>query len=176
VLRVRAKVLDGYEPTIDQWKQIFQSSTSRDNLWISADEHQALVRGDVPESLQRRMARFHLVDNTRGEPPMWKKDEIRDIGIKLEGSGLAGVVHLASRRGDRGYDAELKGIVEVKDGAVVRFDMVALGEFLGEGAYTRGAPKGKFPLAISFSLADGSDTADLVPPQGSRGWLEGYLN
>lgn len=47
----------------------------------------------------------------------------------------------------------------------------ALGDFLGEGPYTSGAPEGKFPLAISFTLADGSDLADRIPPQESRGWV-----
>ena len=40
---------------------------------------------------------------------------------------------------------------------------------------TRNAPKGRFPFAVAFTLADGSDVADKIPPQGSRGWLEGYL-
>jgi hypothetical protein len=88
---------------------------------------------------------------------------------------VRGVAHLATGRFERGYEAELKGVVEVKDNAVVRFDMVALGDFWGEGPFTRGAPKGKFPLAISFTLADGTDVADRIPPQGSRGWLRGYL-
>ncbi|MEO8499185.1 MAG: hypothetical protein ABI614_29320, partial [Planctomycetota bacterium] len=175
VLRVRAKVLDGYEPTEDQWQQIFQSALSRDNLWVSADEHKALVRGELPASLQQRIARFHLVDNARGEPPMWKPEEIRKLDVKLDRGELNGVAQLATGRGDRGYEAALKGFVEVKDGAVVRFDMVALGEFWGEGPFTQGAPKGKFPLAISFTLADGTDVADRIPPQGSRGWLRGYL-
>jgi hypothetical protein len=30
-------------------------------------------------------------------------------------------------------------------------------------------------LAIAFTLADGSDVADGVPPQGSRGWVQGYI-
>ena len=175
VVRVQARVLDGYEPTTDRWRTIFQNSLSRDNLWISKAEHEALVRGEVPETLQQRIARFHLVDNTRGEPPMWKADEIRQIGAKLTDGDLSGTVQLANDRGDRGFDAELKGKIEVKDGQVVRLDMVCRGEFRGEGPYTRGAPKGKFPLAISFTLADGTDVADRVPPQGSRGWLEGYL-
>ena len=67
------------------------------------------------------------------------------------------------------------GVVEVKNDTVIRFDMVAKGDFWGEGRYTRGAPDGKFPLAISFTLADGTDIADQVPPQGARGWLRGYL-
>jgi len=47
--------------------------------------------------------------------------------------------------------------------------------FWGEGRYTRRAPEGRFPFAVSFTLADGSDIADAIPPQGSRGWVGGYL-
>lgn len=53
--------------------------------------------------------------------------------------------------------------------------MVASGKFRGHGRYTKNPPAGFFPLAISFTLADGSDVADAIPPQGSRGWLESYL-
>jgi hypothetical protein len=66
--------------------------------------------------------------------------------------------------------------VETNDEGVTRFELVAHGDFKGEGPYTRGAPEGKFPLAILFTLADGSDIADKIPPQGSRGWVQGYLN
>lgn len=175
VLRVRAKVLGGYEATTNRWQRIFQAALSRDNLWVSASEHQALVRGEIPNSLQQRIARFHLVDNTRGEPPMWKPAEIRTLSMELNDGSLRGTVQLATESGDRGFDAELKGEIEVKDGRVVRFDMVCLGEFWGEGTYTRGAPEARFPLAISFTPADGMDIADRVPPQGSRGWVAGYL-
>jgi hypothetical protein len=54
-----------------------------------------------------------------------------------------------------------------------RLDLLAWGEFWGEGAYTGGAPKGKFPLVIAASLA-GAAPADRVPPQGSRD-LSDYL-
>jgi hypothetical protein len=175
VLRVRAKVLDGYEPTENPWQRIFQTAVSRDNLWVSRSEHQALVDGELPVSLQQRIARFHLVDNTRGEPPMWRPNEIRSLDVNLDDGSLRGVVHLETERGDRGYEAELMGSLDVRDGAIVRFDMVALGKFWGEGRYTRRAPQGKFPLAISFTLADGTDVADQIPPQGSRGYLQGYL-
>ncbi|MBC8353702.1 MAG: hypothetical protein H8E66_17020 [Planctomycetes bacterium] len=175
VLRVQAKVLDGYEPTTNRWQSIFQSAMSRDNLWISASEHQELVRGQVPRSLQERIARFHLVDNTRGEPPMWKKEEIRRMDMQLRNGRITGVAHLNTAREDRGYETQLLGVVDVKNGTIVRFDMVSKGDFWGAGAYTGGAPNGKFPLAISFTLADGTDIADDLPPQGSRGWLRGYL-
>ncbi len=175
IVRVRAKVMGGYEETTDPWRQIFQSAVSRDNLWITAEEHQALVRGDVPERLQRRIARFHLIDNTRGEPPMWRDEEIRHISLKISGGKLTGNVVLKTDRGDRGYEAEFRGDVTIENQKVTGFDVVALGDFWGAGPYTGGAPKGKFPLAVSFTLADGNDVADGIPPQGSRGWVDGYL-
>lgn len=175
VLRVQAKVLGGYKPAGDRWERIFQTALSRDNLWVSASEHRALATGRIPRSLLQRIARFHLVDNTRGEPPMWRPEEIRRAELKIRDGKLSGVVHLRTDRSDRGYEAELTGVVEVANGTVVRFDMVALGEFWGQGRYTPRAPAGKFPLAISFTLSDGTDLADFVAPQAARGWLRGYL-
>lgn len=175
VVRVRAKVLGGYEPTTDRWRAIFQSALSRDNLWISSAEHQALVQGQIPVSLQKRIARFHLVDNTRGEPPMWREKEIRQLKMTVRGNRIEGQVLLRTDSGERGYQAELFGELEVKAGKVVRLDLLARGDFWGDGPYTRNAPKGRFPLAVSFTLADGTDVADRIPPQGSRGWLPGYL-
>ena len=85
MVRVTAKVLGGYDETSDEWERIFQSALSRDNLWIRKDEHQSLVRGELPDSLKRRIARFHLIDNTRGEPPMWDDADIPKAGSQARG-------------------------------------------------------------------------------------------
>ena len=116
-----------------------------------------------------------MVDNTRGEPPMWRENEIKKLEGKIEKGQLRATVQLKTAKGDRGYEAELFGRVETKGGKVIRLDVVAKGEFWGEGTYTRNAPKGRFPLAIAFTLADGKDAADTIPPQGSRGWLPSYI-
>lgn len=100
---------------------------------------------------------------------------VRNSQVDLKSGQLSGSVYLETEDASRGYQAELRGEVEVKDGKVSKLQFVAFGEFWGEGRYTRNAPKGKFPLAIGFTLADGTDIADGIPPQGSRGWLEGYL-
>lgn len=175
VVRVRARVLGGYPDTDDPYRRAMQQALSRDNLWITAAEHRALVEGRLPDTLARRIARFHLVDNTRGEPPMWQPDELRQVDVELRDGRITGAVHLRTDDAERGYDAQLLGYVETDGERVTRFDVVADGHFEGEGRYTRGAPPGRFPLAIVFSLADGSDVADAIPPQGSRGWLAGYL-
>ena len=175
VVRVTSKILGGYEEPENEWRRIFQTSLGRDNLWIRADEHAALAKGQLPKSLLKRLARYHLVDNTRGEPPMWRENEIQKLEGKITNGQLRATVQLRTAKGDRGYDAQLLGKVETKNGKITRLDLVASGQFWGEGSYTRNAPKGKFPLAIAFTLADGKDAADTVPPQGSRGWVQGYI-
>jgi hypothetical protein len=175
VVRVTSKVLGGYEEPENEFRRIFQQSLGRDNLWISANEHAALAKGQLPQNLLKRIARFHLVDNTRGEPPMWNDNEIKKLEGTLRNGQLRATVQLKTAKGNRSYEAELLGHIETKKGKVTRFDVVAKGHFRGEGTYTRNAPKGRFPLAIAFTLADGKDAADTIPPQGSRGWLPGYM-
>ena len=175
VVRVTSKILDGYQEPENEFRRIFQTSLGRDNLWICANEHAALARGQLSQSLLKRLARFHLVDNTRGEPPMWRENEIQKLQGTLRSGQLRATVQLKTAKGDRGYEVELLGRIETKGGKVTRLDVVAKGEFWGEGTYTRNAPKGRFPLAIAFTLADGKDAADTIPPQGSRGWLPGDI-
>jgi hypothetical protein len=175
VVRVTSKVLGGYEEPENEFRRIFQQSLGRDNLWISANEHAALAKGQLPQNLLKRIARFHLVDNTRGEPSMWNDNEIKKLEGTLRNDQLRATVQLKTAKGDRGYEAELLGRIETKADKITRLDIVAKGEFWGEGTYTRNAPKGRFPLAIAFTLADGKDAADTIPPQGSRGWLPGYM-
>lgn len=137
----------------------------RDHLWITKSEIDALAKGTLPDALARRIARYHLVDNTRGEPPHWKRDEIRESTFALKDGVLTGSVKLGGE--ERGYEAKIDGRVEMKDGRLARFDLVVRGEFWGEGIYTPGAPKGKFPLSIAFTL-EGEGEASRVPPQGAR--------
>lgn len=174
VVDVHAKVLAGYEPTENRLKQIFQSSIGEDRLWVRKDEAEALAKGALPESLVRRIGRFHLTDFTRGEPDLWRAEELKVLDLKLAEGRLTGKAHLETADGRRGFEAELLGFVESKDGKVLRFDLVAHGQAWGEGTYTRGAPKGRFPLAVAFRLADRALEASKVPPQGARD-LGGYL-
>jgi len=175
VVRVTSKVLGGYPDRDDRRTSAMRGSLGRDNLWIRKDEAEALGRGEVPPSVARRIARYHLIDNTRGEPPMWGAEEVKKLEFSLKEGRLSGVVRLEAARGDRGFEGEILGFVEAKDGKVARIDLVAKGQFWGGGRYTGGAPPGKFPFAVAFTLAAGDDETDKVPPQGTKGWLRGYL-
>src|SRR5262249_5257718 len=116
IVRVTAKPLGGYEPAEDERQQIFKSALSRDNLWIRADEHKAPVRGELLESVKRRVARFDLIDNPRGEPTNWEVADIRKLDLELVGGKLTGSVELETKSGDRGYVADLLGYVETQNG------------------------------------------------------------
>lgn len=174
VIQVNTKVLSGYKETDNEFLKIFQRSIARDNLWILAGEIEQLKRGVIAESLSRRMARFHLIDNTRGEPNMWTGDDIESIEMSLTDDGVfRGEVEVKSSLA--GFRTKLVGIVKFDGERLQQFDIVSRGWYHGEGTYTKNAPEGEFPLAVAFRMADSSDSANVVAPQGSKGWLGGYL-
>jgi hypothetical protein len=168
-------------------------AAAQDHLWLTAEEWPALVpaaakKGDqfpVPSGIAERILRFHLIDNTRGEPPMWRQEEIRSQNLtltveeitpashrlRLEGSALL-ATDASAAKAERGYEVRLLGYLDYnpRKKAIQRFDIVALGGHWGEGTYTRGARSGRTPLGIAFELARGDTPADQVPPQGAREW------
>jgi len=140
------------------------------------EEHQALVRGELMDSLKRRLAMYNLIDNTRGEPHPWTAEEIKKLDLTLKNGVISGNVHLSNETGSRSYTCELRGSVEVKDGKVTRFDLVAKGPARGASGCTEAAkPKGEFTLAVACRLASGQDEADKVMPQGAKSWFPDYM-
>jgi hypothetical protein len=181
VVDVNTKVLDGHAPPKSQpgtiqydMEMAWKHSMGREHMWLRQDEVEALARGELPDSVKKRIVRYHLVDNTRGTPTGWTEDEIKKLQITLEKGRLQGSVQLETKKGDRGYQADLLGFIEAKDGKVTRFDMVAYGQFWGEGAHTPNAPKGKFPMAVAFKLADPSDNLYKLVPDAVRCYAD-YL-
>ena len=176
VVDVFSKITDAKWPTAkEKWEEayfaMFRASEGRDHLWITREEIASLTRGTMPDTLTRRIARFHLIDNTRGEPPMWSDTELRAAKITATPEGgklrLAGDVEATTTRKDRSYHMKLLGYVETKGDTLVRFDLVARGRFRGHGEYTAtSAPVGDFTLAIAFTLAEQASEAAKVPPQG----------
>jgi hypothetical protein len=164
---------------------------ARDHLWLTEAEWKSLIPAEprpgqvvsLPPRIAERILRFHLTDNTRGEPPMWRPEEIRSqllaltveevtsekVRLRLVGQALLATNPDASKA-DRGFDVRLLGVIgydRVKR-AIDRFDVVAVGEHWGEGPYTRGARPGRTPLGIAFELSPGTAAADRVPPQAAR--------
>ena len=170
---------------------------AHDHLWLQEDEWKALVpsspkKGEnvpLPPHVAKRILRFHLVDNTRGEALSWSSKEVRKqnlkltvtevtakaVALQLEGSALMATGE-DPETATRGYDANLLINLEynLEKKSIVRFDGVAMGSHWGIGPYTPGARPGRTPLGIAFELSSGDRPADHVPPAGTR-YLPGYL-
>jgi hypothetical protein len=164
-------------------------------MWIQADEVKELVpakreagfKYPVPEKIAERIARFHLIDNTRGEPPTWSREHVRSRRMELTVvSATADAIEL-SLDGDAvlatdadvakaavGFEVRLGGRMRysLKKDAFEKFEIVALGQHWGDHNDMQAARPGKSYLGISFEIA-GNKPGDKVPPQGSR-WLDGY--
>jgi hypothetical protein len=193
VVRVYTRILDrdrgelcrGSCPTLGGEK------AARDHLWLTEGEWKALtptgpVLGGVsalPAAVAERILRFHLTDNTRGEPPMWRLEDIRSqkmaltveevtpaaVQLRLDGSALLATDANVSRAA-RGFDVRLAGQIRYdrQKKVIDRFDVVAVGEHWGQGPFTGGARPGRQPLGIAFELAPDDSAADQVPPQAAR--------
>lgn len=173
IVEVYSKILEAeWPPTDDEMIKPLRVSTGRDHLWILKDEIASFAAGTFPERLARRIARFHLIDNTRGEPPMWTPAEVKELSLELKDGKIAGRAKLDA--GDRTFETGLAGVVEFRDGKVARFDLVARGRFGGEGQFTKNAPKGTFTLGVAFTLSKGGESSK-VAPQAARD-LRGYLS
>lgn len=165
---VTARVLDAEKREAEGFKRMFMASLGRDHLWIRKDEAEALAAGRLPDSLRPRLARFHLNDFTRGEPDMWKPEEIKKLELTLKDGRLTGSIRFETASGKRGYEAELLGFVEAQAGRLTRFDLVAKGEFWGKSTLVSSSIEGRFPLGVAFRLSDPAAEESKVPPQGAR--------
>ncbi len=171
---------------------------ARDHLWLLEDEWKSLIPKDaakgqnfeLSKKLTLRIMCFHMIDNTRGEPPMWTKEQVREakitltvesadakgVSLRLAGHGLM-ASDADAKKAKRGFDVELLGHIhyDAATKAIDRFDLVALGDHWGAGQFTPNPRPGKAPLGIAFTLATGKLAGDLVPPQAARNWNE-YLH
>jgi hypothetical protein len=194
IVRVYARALE--QRSAGRWDRLtvkapVRATAARDHLWLREAEGETLLPRElytgfkypVPTRIAERLLRFHLIDNTRGEPPMWHRDEIRaaemslaveaftsdHLDLRLEGAAL--LAETADvRLSPRGYDARLLGRLRYDRArkAWSRFQILAVGDHWGEGRFTPGARPGRAPLGIAFELIQNPTAADQVPPQGLR--------
>ncbi len=161
------------------------ASVGRDFLWIRADEIASLVAGQFPSSLGRRLTRYHLLDNVRGEPDWWAAEHVRqaDFQARATSSGsllevrVGGTFRIEAPAGRRGYgrrqlpasgfSGQLEGFIlyDKMNRRVHSLKWIAEGQAWGEGTFTEKAPKGRFPLKVAFVLAD-DEAARTIAPQG----------
>jgi len=197
IVRVHARILEEKKDAVERLFAKGTCSTkggdmaSRDFLWLTRDEVKAMDPGDrkpgesypLPEKVAERIARFHLVDNTRGEPDFWKKPEVRNrsftltvetvtadgVEVRLDGEAKM-ATDADPAKAARGYEAKVHGKlrwVPAKE-TFDRFDVAAVGEHWGRGTFTAGERPGRGLLGVAFGPPAGDKPGDKVPPQGAR--------
>ena len=170
---------------------------ARDHVWLTKSEWQALVPAEprvgqtvpMPPAVTRRLARFHLLDNTRGEPAYWEAGDVRKAEltwtvkavtpeeVTMEATGSALLADDADpKKAKRGYDVALRGLLRYDRAkkAVTRLDLLAVGDHWGHTTYTAGERPGRTPLGVAFELTPGKEAAERVPPQAAREEAEYY--
>ncbi len=193
VVRVNTRILEkkGDDIVCGSCDQMGGDKAARDFLWLTKDEVAALAPAKVevghsypvPEKIAARIARFHLLDNTRGEPDFWKKEHVKANALTLTVTAatadavdlrLDGAATMATGsetdKAARGYDVKLRGELRYrpKTGTFDKFDAAALGLHWGDQPFARAARPGKTPLGVAFTLADPTKPGNTVPPQGVR--------
>ena len=194
ILKVQARILDreGEQLSVGSSDFLGGDRASRDFAWFTEQEVSRLLpknaavgqKYTLDEAISRRICRFHLVDNTRGEPPFWTKKELRKsnfaltvlkvtperVTVKLEGEA-----ELASEadytKAERGYIVRLGGQFEYdpRSKRIGLFELSALGEHWGCGAHTaKGVRPGRGLLGITFTQVDPATPANRVSPQAIR--------
>ena len=153
-----------------------------DHLWLRHLEVRQLGNlivsggGPISNAVSLRIAKFHLRDNTRGEPRDWKTNEVKEWSLKVDGQGkVSGNFLIGSADGQMGYEGKIEGMILVDKGRLAKFDLLVLGKHWGNSRYTQGARPGKAPMGQVFRLSDGKRASDRIPPQGIR-WAPGYWN
>lgn len=137
-----------------------------DRLWVRKDEAAALARGKFPRSLQRRIARWHLIDNRNFNQNA--DASVKKFTLELADGRLSGSVLIESGRRSS-MRLECLGFLEAKDGKVTRFDLVFRG-------MRRAGEAPEYPVAFAFTLADEKHVAFKVPPYPVLAYGEGlYL-
>ena len=193
ILKVNTRILDKKDGayTKGSCDRVGGAMSARDYLWLTKPEVQSLAPPnteegftyDVPKKLADRIARFNLVDNTRGEPLPWGQQDVRKCRMTLTAVGgnaeyielrLDGEAVMASDadpvKAETGYDVRLLGKLRyvLAKQTFDQFEVAAVGDHWGDGPFTKGARPGRHPLGVTFGLVTGDNPADRVPPQAAR--------
>jgi hypothetical protein len=149
-----------------KYEKRFQESLGSDRLWIRKDEVTLLAQGIFPATLKSRMLRFNFNVLLTGN--------LKWMDVTMAEGRIRGAA-----RAEDGRQMALQGLVAVKDGKLVRFELLARGEGSrsaqdGFKASLTVAPSGRrVPTAVLFELADPADPLDRIAPHGAR--QSGYL-
>ncbi len=176
VIETRSRVYEANFPKsgVERF-DLIRKTMGHDRLWIRKSEIDELAKGSMTDGLLERIVRYHLGDNTRCYLTPWSQGAMKkaQVDLRRDGSGFVLEGSVLVEEGDKGFDAKLYGQIEVKDGALRKFDIVAYGTGWGQHNGVTYFPTGKFTVGNAFTLAHPGVTFDVVPVWS---WVGEYMN
>ena len=200
VLRVNTRDLPREKPPEGRWADAW----NQDFAWFTRDEARRFLpevpepgrSHEVPRALVERLARFHLLDNVRGQTSPFPARAVQEarltgrvtgvegdvVALRLEGRTRTEHEGRWSIRGyrdmrspgsqTRGLEAQLLGFArfDLKQGRFVGFEVVAVGTRWGGTQYNgRSNDLDPAPFGVVLSLA-GDAHAERVAPEHFEGY------
>ncbi len=170
---------------------VLNNGVGRDHLWILQNEVEQIGAHDdrkpfpLPSQLVARLVRYHLIDNVRGEPDMWKGDEIvkSNFSARYVRSTASSKIYelrgdFAQRKKDnkRGSAGNIYGRFEIANNElrITNFRAYAQMQAWGVSRFTPGAPSGTFPMVVAM-VETSDEVSRVVPPQAMSEWPDYYL-
>jgi len=173
------------------------ASIGRDHLWIYPAEIEEMIRSsaastefELPKNLVARLVRFHLIDNVRGEPDMWRPEEIRmatflahtvndgnaanretsfagnDGNSAIREISFEGVFSQSTANDKRRLSGKLTGIIKLDtiSRTITAFRAFGRAQAWGRSTFTPKQPRGRFPIIFAM-IETGDQVAVEVPPE-----------
>jgi hypothetical protein len=167
------------DPDYETWRHNF------DHAWLTAKETKSLVpknptvgeKYSIPDSLVRRLARFHFVDQVKGEADAFSASDVTkasliaevvenqngQVKIRLSGSAKcvkppSGEVNPYSGNKtdkERGVKLAIQGWItyDLQEKSFRRFDLIATGDRWGTATYNfRHRDMGPAPIGFAFEM------------------------
>lgn len=163
-----------------------------DHVWMTAEEVKAFspakakpgFKYEIPEKIVRRLVRWHLIDQVKGESPAWKESQVLNasitamvtqladqesgtprVRIRLKGkancacppTGEVNPYNNKKITAERGIDAKIQGWLtyDTKTKSFTHFDLLACGERWGTATYSfRHQDLRRSPIGFTFELLE----------------------
>ena len=186
VLRVNSRDMPRQGLRQDDWRT---HAWNFEYVWFRKAELDGLVpnsfdkntKWDIPDTVVRRIARYALIDNVRGQTPAWTAEQVKEDEIKCSVSNIKRGTVYFDMTGKflmeaEGRKIELtlvgKGEYNTRKQALEKFELVLAGERTGRTQYNaREDDTETAPIAYVLHIAPDHPTEKIAPAEfWSYGW------
>jgi hypothetical protein len=187
---------------LDELHRRRNGQLGRDHLWLLKGEAAEIVaklrkaaEAEAPESLSKRLCRYHLTDNVRGESDLWGPGHVKKrsfvvkriaetettMTVQITGTYamlMTGIrVEGRDKKTDMGLEGTLEGLFEIDkaQGTWKGATLYASATGWGASTFTPDEPPGRFPVRFAMVVATDPVSRQIAPQGVMHSGREEYL-